>query len=1197
MPRLRRNEWNFAGNAAQIITKVLNQSEFVSSPLGHAEAELTELRGAKRLDLVIFQRQTPTEPLITGELKVPWDAQGRTPYNSKVVADAHGKASRAGALYFVTWNVRRLVVWKTDDPGIALLERVIYDKEVVPNTTSLESQADLDKIDVRDAISEGIHQLLAFLHQVLTGPPAPTFLPLDRLFIARLESALDFPILETAVQIRNRIRSDNDFKTSIEKWMRDVQGWVVTDATQSQNVIHAARFTCYVLVNRLCFYDALRRKYGQLPRLSIPNNVTTGDALKRKLGGAFEDAKRYTGNYETVFDGDYGDNLPFLSDDAVVEWRNLIRSLDRYDFANISLDVIGAMYEQLIKPAERHRYGQHYTQPAVVDLIASFAMHNGRERLLDPGCGGGTFLVRSYARKAYLDPTQDHSELLEDLYGCDILNYACHLSIINLAIRDLIDDDNFPRIHLGDFLRYSPGTLFSEQPVRIQAGGLVTEKKEINLDARTCDAIVGNPPYISAKEMRMPDKEHYFQEATRRWPQYSWRKSGDIYSYFWLHAEQFLKRKGCLALLTQAAWLDVDYGIPLQEWMLDNFCILAILETEAEPWFTDARVATVVTILQQEDDPHTRATNRVRFVQFRSRLLSIVGSEPAEPDRQKAFEKLRDKLLQTNEDISGEHFRVRILPQEALEESGQDGEQSYIGSKWGRYLRSTETLYSLQKQRPREFVPLRALGDIRRGTTTNRDDFFIVTDISEESLHSIKDARLFRSKYHVDRRRVEAREVRVVSRKDGVELALETLHLRPIIKTARDVKRFSTSHIDHDFAVFLPGDRVDLSRLARAYVEAGEREGWHRAPSFEAIRDAGGNWYTLRESEFAPILLVKTMQYSPFVLWNDGELLANQRLYNLRPLAGVDPLALCAVLNSTIFACERYAAVKALGREAAIDVEVFSANAYRTPDIRRLSESQVDSLRDAMRSLANRDVGSMLEDELSETSYQAALDYAHRQQIQRGVWPAELVDSAREQIDEIVLRLIGVPLREIGRTRERIVNELLAHTRKLKILELEAQINRQGQDNDAHPSARNLADTIWRHVENDEKFQPQHVPDDFFPPSIRTRTLNLPPGRSAIEHPNLFESNKRFVVRAGRTSMEFGSLEEALYVSMLSDYGVSGDVEIPVEPKICKKVVDDIQQYHTQFSELFQERAADVTSDEDFQRRIVKEGWKRTIER
>ena len=455
MPRLRRNEWNFSSNAADTISQILARPEFLSSPLGRAEPELTELRGARRLDLVIFGRQGPHDPVVTGELKVPWNPEGRTPYNAAVVNDAHSKASNCGALYFITWNVRRVVVWKTDDPGVALPDRVVYDNELVPTEIPIRSQADLDSPQVTENLAAGIERLVQRLHSLVSGPPVPAFLPLDRLFIARLEAALDFPIQSAAQEIEAQF-SNHRFRVALERWMRDIQGWTVTPSAQAENINRAARFSCYVLVNRLCFYNALRRKYTRLPRLSVANNVNTGQALSQRLERAFADAKRFTGDYETVFDGDFGDTLPFVSDEAVSEWRTLIRALDHYDFANIGLEVIGAMYEQLITPEERHRYGQHYTQPAVVDLINAFAIRVGTEHVLDPSCGGGTFLVRGYARKATLDRTQDHTQLLEALYGCDILSYACHLTTINLAIRDLIDDDNFPRVHQGDFLRYGP---------------------------------------------------------------------------------------------------------------------------------------------------------------------------------------------------------------------------------------------------------------------------------------------------------------------------------------------------------------------------------------------------------------------------------------------------------------------------------------------------------------------------------------------------------------------------------------------------------------------------------------------------------------------------------------------------------------------------------------------------------------------
>lgn len=448
MARLRRNEWNFAGTAAARITTILGDSAYADSPLGRAEPELGEYRSARRLDMVLFGRENPEEALITGELKVPWDSAGRTPYNSKLVNEAHSKATNAGAQYFLTWNVRRVVVWKTDQPGVPLFERVVYDKEIVP--VAITSAADLERADVKDALASGIADLIAFLNSAITGRPHPTFLPLDRIFIARLEAALDFPIEQTANAISSRTASSIRFKREFEKWMREEQGWLVSASNQTENIERAARFSCYVLVNRLCFYNALRRRYAQLERLAIANNITDGEGLKRRLQRSFRQAERYTGNYETVFDGDLGDDLPFLADSAVTEWRNLVRTPDHYDFATINLDVIGAMYEQLITPEERHRYGQHYTNPFVVDLINSFAISSGLDQIFDPSCGGGTFLVRAYTRKSLLYPEQDHSDLIERLYGCDILSYACHFTTINLAVRDLIDEDNFPRIRLGN---------------------------------------------------------------------------------------------------------------------------------------------------------------------------------------------------------------------------------------------------------------------------------------------------------------------------------------------------------------------------------------------------------------------------------------------------------------------------------------------------------------------------------------------------------------------------------------------------------------------------------------------------------------------------------------------------------------------------------------------------------------------------
>lgn len=1188
MPRVRRNEWNFAANAARLISDILAEDDYSTSPLGHAEPELSEFRGARRLDIVIFQRADPLEPIITAETKVPWAADGRSPYNFSLIEAAHAKASRVGALYFITWNVRRVVVWKTDDPGVALIRRVVFDKELIPER--LSSPSDLDSPAVQEGLRNGVRELVGFLHSLVTGPPAPAFLPLDRLFIATIEAALDFPIEATANAIQERMGRVSA-KRDIERWMRDVQGWVVSRSTEADNIERAARFTCYVLVNRLCFYNALRRKYEQLPRLAVANNISTGERLEQRLNRAFREAERFTGNYETVFQGDFGDRIPFFADDATSAWRELIRSLDRYDFAHINVDVIGAMYEQLIKPSERHRFGQHYTKPTVVDLINSFVIGTGRETILDPACGGGTFLVRAYARKSHLDPTEDHTQLLEAIYGCDVLNYACHLSIINLAIRDLIDDDNFPRIHTGDFLRFVPGETFSTQPVRIQAGGLISETRNIVVNEGQFDAVIGNPPYIQAREMSAEDRAVYYDQAVDEWPDYSWRRSSDIYAYFWTHAARLLTNNGYLALLTQAAWLDVDYGVPLQEWMLDQFRIIAILETEAEPWFTGARVATAVTVLQREHGEARRRNNTVRFVQFRKRLSEVLGDYSVEQDRQTASEQLRDAILAESSDAENNNYRIRTISQRELEQLGVNEEGAYVGSKWGRYLRATSTLYRLQRQHSDRFVPLSRLASIQRGTTTNCDAFFLVKNVSAEALGSIHNAQQFRERYGVSRNQVADGHISIIRRRDNVAFALESRYLVPILRTARDYSWFNTAHVGSDyFAISIPENRAAVSRLAETYIRAGERERWHLSPSFRSVE---GNWYTLRNAtQIAPILFIKTMQYTPLVLLNDDGLLANQRLYNVHPHQGINELALSAVLNSTLFACERYAAVKALGREAAIDVEVFSARAFLTADITRYTDTMIGRLEETMRQLTQREVGPLLEEVLIHAGHAEAKAYIEHNSVNSGVWPAELRDETRQQLDRLVLSGLGVDESDIPQIQEGLYNDLTEHVRKLRLLELEAQINRRGASVGTDPSPRQLADEIWAQLIETETIQPRAIPDDFVDNSTELLSIHIPVGRVSVGSRSLFDQG-RFFCLVGRTRVEFDTEDQMKYATFLANLGIAGTMEIPFDDDVCQTALQQMTQYLDEVTEVFSAAAAEITGEGELQRRIVREGIRR----
>ncbi len=1190
MARLRANEWNFTANVATQITRLLDEPRYTDSLLGHAEAELTEVRGARRLDLVIFARDDPERPLVTAEIKMPWDAEGRSPFNAGVLSAAHGKAARAGSTLFLTWNVRRLAIWRTDDPGVQLEDRVVYNDEIVQRP--LRSQMDLRNASVQSLISDGIVRLIDFLDSALRGRPEPTYLPLDQLFIARLESALYEPLDHIIHELERRITADVRFKRRVEEWMRDVQGWPVAPALLSDNIDRATRFTAYMLVNKLCFYNALRRKYTQLGRLTVANNIGTGEQLQRRLRRAFDEAERFTGDYETVFEGDFGDSIPFVSDSAVSGWRRLIRSLDQYDFAQIPLDVIGSLYEKLIRPEERHRYGQHYTLPPVVDLMNEFAIPDANTTVLDPACGGGTFLVRAYSKARLSNANIGHAELISQLYGCDISSYACHLSTTNLAIRDLIDDDNFPRIHLGNFLELDPGDPFVEQPVRLQAGGLPTGTQRVQIEQGHFGAVVGNPPYIDARDMGRPTCSRYHQKLSETEPNYRWARDSNIYVYFWIQSKRFLAPEGMVSLLTQSGWLDVEYGFPLQEWLLDNFRIIAILESNTEPWFTDARVATAITVARACDCEEQRNAHRVRFVTFRKSIREIVHYNN-ECDAYIPCTELIDQILAHEENAMTDEYQVRLVPQETLREQGTV-DNTYRGSKWGRHLRCTPTLYQLQNENPERFVELGSAGRVQRGITTNCDEFFLVEDVTDHALNENPGDHLV-TQYGINAAGVAQEQLRIIQRQDGSRHVLEDRYLEPILRTGRGVESFVVSQVpSRTLAVCLPEGATELTDRARAYVRSGERERWHERPSFRTTLSAGGSWFSLRRTEAPPVIIPKAFQYAPLVILNDNSTLINQRLYGLYLEDPECAPEWAAILNSTIACLERYAAVKSFGREAYMELEVFSASWQRTINPTGLPARDRERLREAVTSMSQRTMGPLVEAVLLEAGVLESEAYIASHEVVPTVWPRELNQEDRQSIDRVILLSLGIEETVVDAVREQMYNELVAYTRSLRRLELQAQVNRRGQARGSAVSARVLADEIWAHLEEANVVHARRIPDAFVEEGTGVLDIEIPLGRQVeIEEAPLFDPDRGPSVRVDRKNVFLPSIEHCELIVTLARNGFFGHMRVPIEVELASVTRERIEQYLRLVERELDDAVNEVTGDAGLADRIKEAAIRR----
>ena len=571
-----------------------------------------------------------------------------------------------------------------------------------------------------------------------------------------------------------------------------------------QNLERASRLSCYILVTRLVFYEVMRRQFRQMSPLSL-EGVETPDQLREVLDARFGEAVRYSRDYETVFvpdEDDLGYEVPFLAPTAPRDWARLVQRIEEFDFSSLDFDVIGQMYEQLVSSSERRRFGQFYTSPDVVDLINAFCIRSSEERVLDPACGGGTFLVRAYSRKRVLaqsagEPAPSHEQLLSEIFGVDIGAFPAQLSTINLAVRHLSDQANYPLVARASFFDAQAGIPLYNIPL--------TGESMRSVPLGEVDAVVGNPPYIRQEGIDPVEKSNYGELFRTEWPgQTMLSGRSDIYAYFFTHAASLLKPGGYLGFVTSIGWLDTDYGFKLQEFFLRNFRIVAVIESQVEKWFEDARVTTAVTILQREQDTANRDDNLVRFIQLKRPLAEIYSaaldkplSDEDEAARQADMNAIRDLIEEIDTSQITDYWRVRVRTQRELWQDGialsahdeGDGDDTtrYAGGKWGQHVRGPDSWFELLERSRSHMAPLRELARVSRGFTSGADRFYCVRDVTQRHLDSIPDPQAFFDRWGISRR--DTRRIRIVSDGMRVEHLVERRFLEPELHSPMEVKR------------------------------------------------------------------------------------------------------------------------------------------------------------------------------------------------------------------------------------------------------------------------------------------------------------------------------------------------------------------------------------------------------------------------
>lgn len=1057
------NEWGFTGEVKSWIDQIAKLNSHL--PFAGARIESVGQGSQKRRDLTLIDRNG--EAIMTGEVKLPDAPDGGSPYRAEVVKDAQRKALRAGVKFFFTWNVNECVLWETATAGAGLKDRA-YERWAV---AALTNRVQLEAAPVQAKIHEW---LVVFLHEAArilkSGRVGGGRTP-DVKFVEALESALTVPIRHTYEALAKRYVSNHSFKRDLDQWMVSLGWTVVSDPEGVHDLLErAAKFGCYLFVNKLVFHEALLKKYRRtLAPLNAPPEITTGDDLQMRLQHFFAEAKQVTGDYETIFGDDpkdMGRRIPFYADAAVQGWRSLIDQIHEFDFSKLDYEVVGSIFERLIGPEERHKYGQFYTRVEVVDLINSFCIRSGDAKVLDPACGGGTFLVRAYARKKVLAENRHHRDLLTDVYGIDVSQFAAHLTTMNLATRDLVEDENYPRVGRSDFFNVLPDSPFVKLPQKLKSEGLGVKYQNISIPP--LDAVIANPPYVRQEDIPRAQKKpkdggpesgtkEFYRRRVEQMAKAQLPGRSDLHCYFWPHASMFLKQDGMLGFITSSQWLDVEYGFHLQRWLLKNFEILAVLESPVEPWFVGARVATTVTIARRCDNAAKRAANTVRFVQLRKPLSELLEHDGTTLGAVLAADALRDEILQVDEDVTHSRYRARLVNQGSLWQEGvelgriirgantvgdepdaegtsdEDSDTAgslddYYGGKWGVYVRAPDLWFELSDEFSERFCSFGQLTEVRRGITTGKDDFFYPKDATAECLAAFADPIGFEHEYGVPRSEIENGKVKLVLAGDkrGELHAIESEYLEPEVHSLMEVKGFTARASDCSRLIFLaPSPKAALKPRAKAYVEWGEERRVHLGSTCAQRVTKEKAWYDLTGHRRGAAFWPKAQQYKHAIPLNSDNLQANCNLYDLFPMEGVSGKALAALLNSTLVILAKHQFGRPVGVEGNLKTEIVDVSMMLVPDLRLAPRKITLALEAALDAMAEREPKQLLsERRLRTMAFEKSGKYAELALLPDD---CELDMPDRRALDHAVFELLGVKSKK---ERDEWINRLYDHLRQ-----------------------------------------------------------------------------------------------------------------------------------------------------------------------
>lgn len=367
-----------------------------------------------------------------------------------------------------------------------------------------------------------------------------------------------------------------------------------------------------------CVLAMFAEDRGLLPRdlfISSVQNCLNGASSYDILGGLFREMNTpgitSAGRYKGV---DYFNGGLFSVIHPIELTREELQFLDvsaREDWSQVRPAIFGNIFEGSVNETERHTYGIHYTSEADIMKIVRPTISrywedrieaantipelNGLQmelqsyRVLDPACGSGNFLYIAYQELKRIEQLllekiasrrKSPREQLEigfvtplQFYGMDTNPFAVELARVTLAIARKVAIDKF-------------GLTEDPLPLDTLDKNIVCQDALFNQWPKV-KAIIGNPPFLGGKQLRINLGDDYINRIFARFPDV--KDSVDFCAYWFRLAHDCIENNGRAGLVATNSVSQGKSRVATLDYITQNGGYIHEA-VSSQPWSGDAKV-------------------------------------------------------------------------------------------------------------------------------------------------------------------------------------------------------------------------------------------------------------------------------------------------------------------------------------------------------------------------------------------------------------------------------------------------------------------------------------------------------------------------------------------------------------------------------------------------------------------------------